>query len=260
VTPSAVSHRIKNLEELWGDDLFVRSNAALRLTAAGTRYQRNVQDALKSLNELARPEYNKLRTRLRVAIPPTFGRQHLVPRLPEFTALSAYRPRTAPGRAVPRRQGRGHRYRDPLRHRPLPRPEDHELLVEPVFPACGREYYERVNAARSPSRGPAQSDAAAQPAGTVAAVVRNRRPGLARAADWRAVQRYRPDAGGHRLEPGRGLVRQRMARQWLAAGQMVKLLDIESVSPHGYYIVEREQAPLMPEARYFIDWLLGLDW
>ncbi|MFP3616082.1 LysR family transcriptional regulator, partial [Paraburkholderia sp. SIMBA_050] len=71
-----VSHRIKNLEELWGDDLFVRSNAALRLTAAGTRYQRNVQDALKSLNELARPEYNKLRTRLRVAIPPTFGRQH----------------------------------------------------------------------------------------------------------------------------------------------------------------------------------------
>ena len=59
---------------------------------------------------------------------------------------------------------------------------------------------------------------------------------------------------------GVGLVRQRMARQWLAAGQMVKLLDIESVSPHGYYIVEREQAPLMPEARYFIDWLLGLDW
>ena len=38
VTPSAVSHRIKNLEELWGEDLFVRSNAALRLTAAGTRY------------------------------------------------------------------------------------------------------------------------------------------------------------------------------------------------------------------------------
>ena len=57
VTPSAVSHRIKNLEELWGEDLFVRANAALRLTAAGTRYLRNVQDALKSLNELARPEY-----------------------------------------------------------------------------------------------------------------------------------------------------------------------------------------------------------
>ena len=45
-------------------------------------------------------------------------------------------------------------------------------------------------------------------------------------------------------------MRQRMAKQWLSLGQMVRLLDIESVSPHGYYIVEREQAPLNPEARY----------
>jgi DNA-binding transcriptional LysR family regulator len=261
VTPSAVSHRIKNLEELWGDDLFVRSNAALRLTAAGTRYQRNVQDALKSLNELARPEYNKLRTRLRVAIPPTFGRQHLVPRLPEFTALYPhidlelhlavpFLDVKAEDTDIEIRYGTG-RYPDL---------KTTKLLVEPVFPACGREYYERVNGLRSPTRGPAQSDAAAQPAGTVAAVVRNRRPGLAE-----------PQTGaqfndiGLMLEAivsnqGVGLVRQRMARQWLAAGQMVKLLDIESVSPHGYYIVEREQAPLMPEARYFIDWLLGLDW
>jgi DNA-binding transcriptional LysR family regulator len=51
-----------------------------------------------------------------------------------------------------------------------------------------------------------------------------------------------------------------MARHWLSLGQMVRLLDVESVSPHGYYIVEREQAPLKPEARYFVDWLLSLDW
>ena len=87
VTPSAVSHRIKNLEALWGEDLFVRTGTTLRLTAAGTRYLRSVQDALKSLHELARPEFSKQRARLRVAIPPTFGRQHLVPRLPEFQAL-----------------------------------------------------------------------------------------------------------------------------------------------------------------------------
>ncbi len=59
---------------------------------------------------------------------------------------------------------------------------------------------------------------------------------------------------------GVALVRQRMARNWLASGQMVRLLDIESASPHAYYIVQREQAPLEPEARQFVDWLLGLDW
>ncbi|XHO05776.1 hypothetical protein ACEQUB_02680 [Ralstonia syzygii] len=49
-----------------------------------------------------------------------------------------------------------------------------------------------------------------------------------------------------------------MARNWLASGQMVRLLDIESTSPHAF--VQREQAPLEPEAQHFVDWLLGLDW
>lgn len=220
VTPSAVSHRIKN------------------------------------------PEYNKLRTRLRVAIPPTFGRQHLVPRLPEFTALYPhidlelhlavpFLDVKAEDTDIEIRYGTG-RYPDL---------KTTKLLVEPVFPACGREYYERVNgfAVTKPEdlhnltllRSPLEPW----------------RPWFETAClDW-----PEPQTGaqfndiGLMLEAivsnqGVGLVRQRMARQWLAAGQMVKLLDIESVSPHGYYIVEREQAPLMPEARYFIDWLLGLDW
>lgn len=59
---------------------------------------------------------------------------------------------------------------------------------------------------------------------------------------------------------GVALVRQAMARNWLASGQIVRLLDIESASPHAYYIVQREQAPMKPEARHFVDWLLGLDW
>ncbi|CAG2129732.1 Glycine cleavage system transcriptional activator [Cupriavidus yeoncheonensis] len=262
VTPSAVSHRIKNLEELWGEDLFVRSNAALRLTAAGTRYLRNVQDALKSLNELARPEYNKLRTRLRVAIPPTFGRQHLVPRLPEFGALYPhidielhlaipFLDVKAEDSDVEIRYGTG-RYPDLKTTR---------LLVEPVFPACGREYYERVN-----------GRAITRPEHLHGLVLLRSplepwKPWFETAGlDW-----PEPQTGpqfndiGLMLEAiasnqGVALVRQRMARHWLSLGQMVRLLDVESVSPHGYYIVEREHAPLKPEARYFVDWLLSLDW
>lgn len=145
VTPSAVSHRIKNLEALWGEDLFVRTGTTLRLTAAGTRYLRSVQDALKSLHELARPEFSKQRARLRVAIPPTFGRQHLVPRLPEFQALYPhidlelhlaipFLDVKAEDTDVEIRYGTG-RYPDL---------QTTLLLGEPVFPACGRGYFEQI--------------------------------------------------------------------------------------------------------------------
>jgi DNA-binding transcriptional LysR family regulator len=262
VTPSAVSHRIKNLEELWGEDLFVRANAALRLTAGGMRYLRNVQDALKSLNELARPEYNKLRTRLRVAIPPTFGRQHLVPRLPEFTALYPhidielhlaipFLDVKAEDTDVEIRYGTG-RYPDL---------KTTLLLVEPVFPACGREYYERIDG-RSITKPEHLANLV-----LLRSPLEPWKPWFETAGlDW-----PEPQTGpqfndiGLMLEAiasnqGVALVRQRMARHWLSLGQMVRLLDIESISPHGYYIVEREQAPLKPEARYFVDWLLGLEW
>ena len=119
-----------------GDDLFVRANAALRLTAAGTRYLRNVQDALKSLNELARPEYNKQRARLR-GDPAHLRTPAPVPRLPEFGALYPHIDIELHGRPlldvkardtdVEIRYGTG-RYPDL---------KATGLLVEPVFPPAG---------------------------------------------------------------------------------------------------------------------------
>ncbi|MCF1441093.1 LysR substrate-binding domain-containing protein [Ralstonia nicotianae] len=262
VTPSAVSHRIKNLEALWGEDLFVRTGTTLRLTAAGTRYLRSVQDALKSLHELARPEFSKQRARLRVAIPPTFGRQHLVPRLPEFQALYPhidlelhlaipFLDVKAEDTDVEIRYGTG-RYPDL---------KTTLLLKEPVFPACGRGYFEQIG-----------GNTIAEPAqllnlNLLRSPLEPWRPWF-EAAGLDAAE---PSTGslfndiGLMLEAvasnqGVALVRQRMARNWLASGQMVRLLDIESASPHAYYIVQREQAPLEPEARQFVDWLLGLDW
>lgn len=262
VTPSAVSHRIKNLEELWSEDLFVRTGSALRLTAGGARYLRSVQEALKSLNALARPEFSNLRVRLRVAIPPTFGRQHLVPRLPEFVALYPhidielhlaipFLDVKAEESDVEIRYGTG-RYPDL---------KTTLLLNEPVFPACGREYYEAVN-----GRGIRKPEDLHNLV-LLRSPLEPWKPWFETAGlDWNE-----PQSGpqfndvGLMLEAvasnqGVALVRQRMAQQWLGLGQMVRLLDIESVSPHAYYIVERQQAALKPEAQYFVDWLLGLDW
>ena len=62
----------------------------------------------------------------------------------------------------------------------------------------------------------------------------------------RGIATAEPHAAAQPLEFGRPSIERR--------------LDIESVPPHAYYIVQHEQAPMKPEAQQFVDWLLGLDW
>lgn len=86
VTASAVGKRVATLEDLLGTPLFVRSGKALQLTAAGRDYLQQVAAALGLL--AAMPQHRRRQQRvqkLRVASPPTFARQILVPRLESFT-------------------------------------------------------------------------------------------------------------------------------------------------------------------------------
>jgi LysR family glycine cleavage system transcriptional activator len=85
VTPTAVSHQIKALEEGLGVQLFHRLTRALSLTADGEAILPKVSEGLKCLKaaiELRRaaPEV----TILSVSAPPTFAARWLVPRLSAF--------------------------------------------------------------------------------------------------------------------------------------------------------------------------------
>ncbi|KON82034.1 LysR substrate-binding domain-containing protein [Azoarcus sp. PA01] len=83
VTPSAVSHRIRQLEAMLGTPLFERTPAGVRPTTVGRLYLESVREAFGKLAQagaLLQPE----RERLRVSLPPTFARQLLMARLPEY--------------------------------------------------------------------------------------------------------------------------------------------------------------------------------
>ena len=83
VTPSAVSHRIRQLETQLGTALFERGPGGVRPTTAGRLYLDSVREAFERLAQagaVLRPE----RERLRVSLPPTFARQLLMARLPEY--------------------------------------------------------------------------------------------------------------------------------------------------------------------------------
>lgn len=87
LTPSAVSHQIRELEELLGMKLFERKTRALELTMAGHTLLDEVAPLLEALDlGLARIARRGSRRRLRVMVPPFFANELLIPRLESFCA------------------------------------------------------------------------------------------------------------------------------------------------------------------------------
>jgi DNA-binding transcriptional LysR family regulator len=82
VTPSAVTHRIRQLESHIGFKLFGRADFSL--TADGVAYLANVRAGLAAFQQMPSRRGARSGTRLRVAITPTFCRQFVMPRLELF--------------------------------------------------------------------------------------------------------------------------------------------------------------------------------
>ena len=85
VTPTAISHQIRQLEEACGVKLFQRRPRPLLLTSAGARLYpalRNGFDALATAMALLAEE--NAQTPLRVTSPSAFASKWLVPRLPKW--------------------------------------------------------------------------------------------------------------------------------------------------------------------------------
>lgn len=86
VTPSAVSHRVKQLEQIIGTKLFGRADFSL--TTEGSEYLAHVREGLATLQKfpgLAGQSATPGKRKLRLAVTPTFARSILIPRLRQFT-------------------------------------------------------------------------------------------------------------------------------------------------------------------------------
>lgn len=85
VTPSAVSHQIKDLETRLGVELFVRLHRGLALTAAGESLLPGVQSGLASFQQAIDGLQQLYRTSaLTVSVPPSIAMKWMVPRLAAF--------------------------------------------------------------------------------------------------------------------------------------------------------------------------------
>ncbi|QIL82009.1 LysR family transcriptional regulator [Diaphorobacter sp. HDW4A] len=254
VTPSAVSHRVKQLEQILGTRLFGRADFSL--TTDGSAYLSHVREGLGALQRFPGADSVPGKRRLKLAVTPTFARAILIPRLRQFTeaypeidlALQVSIPLldvVAEDADLVVRFGPGH-YADmehvelardivtPLaspafvrEHGPFERPEDLEgipLLRSPLepwrswFDVCGLNW-------PAPTEGSQFNDIGLMCDAAAAGM-------------------------------GVALVRLKLGRPWLDQGTLVRLYDnIVAPSPHAHYLCWKTGTMDRWECAAFAEWL-----
>lgn len=87
VTPSAISHQVRALEEWLAAPLFVRTARQVTLTAKGRRFLKDIEGAFGRIRAGAeRVRGSTKKARLRVSALPLFTSAWLIPRLADFEA------------------------------------------------------------------------------------------------------------------------------------------------------------------------------
>lgn len=261
VTPSAISHRMRQLESQLGLRLFAARGEFLPSTE-GAAYLARVREALAALQPPPRADGGAARpaaTRLRVAVTPTFSRQLLLPRLALFRhaypdielILQVTIPVanvTAEDADIELRYGTG----------PFADRESMHLLSDEVCPVCSPEY---LSAA-----GPFDDGFETQ-----ASIVRAHliRTPLEPWRTWfRACGVALPEpASGSQFNDlglvldaavagfGVALMRLKLGRSWLDSGRLLRLSPRSVRSPHDYFLCWKPGALQRWECAAFVDWL-----
>jgi DNA-binding transcriptional LysR family regulator len=259
ITPSALSHRIRLLEEFVGERLFIRDGRAVSLSEFGRRYLDVVRAALRTLTEFPLPHKSvQAQPRVKITVPPTFARYLLIPRLAEF---SSRHPDIAVELflSVPLydlslsesdlevRFGAGN-YPDIVTRK---------LFEEPAFAVASPAYLEKT--------GPLTTPADLQKATLLRSALEPWQPWFEAAGlTWpEPATGLRIDDLGILLEAirhgyGVGLTRKHFAREMIARGELVQLFDVVLTSPpHAYYVVYENPALDRPEVAAFYHWMIG---
>ena len=253
VTPSAVSHRVKQLEQTLGTRLFGRADFSL--TTDGSAYLAQVREGLGALQRFPGTSAPTGRRRLKIAVTPTFARCILIPRLSQFTAAYPEIDLTLQV-AIPLldvvaedadlmvRYGPGH-YAD-VEHMEIAR----DVLTPLASPAFIREY------------GPFDTPADLEGVPLLRSPLEPWRTWLdAVGLDW-----PEPSEGSQfndigllcdAAAAGMGVapVRLKLGAPWLDNGALVRLFETEVPSPHAHYLCWRTGTMDRWECAAFADWV-----
>jgi len=261
VTQSAISHRIKVLEQQFGARFFVRNRSSVTLTAKGTFFLGAVIESLSTL-ESACSWLSGIRKVVKLSVGPAFARNWLVQRLGGFyrqhndvdLEVNAIKLAQA-GKLDSLKSGEADVALRYGTEADWPGYQSTELMRSEVFPVCSPGYLAAVGGIASPS-------------------------GLARATLLRLPrQPWKPwfkAAGLDRDEPHSGplfsdaslmldaaaqgqgiaLARSALVEHDLATGRLVRLCDVGVPTKYAYHAIYQDAACQRAEVVSFIDWLV----
>jgi len=259
ITPSALSHRIRLLEEHLGERVFLREGRSVALTEFGRRDLDVVRAALRTLSDFPLPgRSSQQQMRVKVTLPPTFARYMFMPRLAEFYALHPeidievylFVPLydlSLSESDVEIRFGAGE----------YPNLVTRKLFVEPSFAVASPDYLRTIAPLKKPED--------LRHARLLRSALEPWQPWFEVAGlDWaEPVSGLRIDDLGLLLEAvkhghGVGLTRQHFAQEMIERGDVVRLFDAQvATPPHAYYLVHEAMPSLRPEVETFIQWMLS---
>jgi len=256
VTPSAVSHRVKQLEQIIGTKLFGRADFSL--TTEGSEYLAHVREGLTTLQKFpgaAGQSANPGKRKLRLAVTPTFSRSILIPRLRQFTeaypeidlTLQVSIPLldvVAEDADLMVRFGTG-RYADV---------EHVCLMQDEVTPLASPAYVREHGPFDSPDdlEGQALLRSPLEPWRTWFAANRQDWPEPLEGSQFNDIG-LMCDAAAAGM--GIALVRLKLGAPWLDNGSLVRLFEHNVASPHAHYLCWRTGMMDRWECAAFAEWL-----
>jgi LysR family glycine cleavage system transcriptional activator len=259
ITPSAVSHQIRGLEEQLGVALFERGPSSLTLTEAGENYLQHMETMfarLEAVTEQLRIRYG--RDVIRLHIPPFFATEMLLPRLPSFLEV---RPEADVHINTVAATLTSHSAEADVSILVGAGPDDahdhdcHMLFSQTFVPACSPTLLHR------------------QPIDTVQDLNKHtliiheaRRDGWERWAQSLGID-LRPkkivrfdsmDTAADAAEHGVGvaLLSTRLVNDRFSQGSLIKLFDRELETGESYFLVLRKEDAARPDIKALMQWLI----
>ena len=259
LTPSAVSHQMKELEDSLGVRLFERKTRAVELTSAGHTLLDEVAPLLDAIDRsLTRIARRNNRVTLRMLLPPFFATEIFVPRMANFCAawpdidiqVDTRDPRPA---AHPLTADISVLLSDTL-------PQG--ISVTPLFSlslvaACAREYAPTVQRLGS------------NVFRDMALIVHKSRPfawnswaeelGLEAPEPKNVIELDTMSAVVRAAERGVGvaLVPEALCSIWFESGSLVRIFPLKLDTSDTYYLASRPKDAAKPEVRAMSEWLIN---